>query len=65
MAWTSTNQDEEITKLFSVNAALDPILFAGSEHNETAISKFVKSIEATITVPPDDINDLWCQEPMF
>ena len=29
-----------MTKLASVNAALDPILFADSLHNEAVISKF-------------------------
>ena len=36
----TTSQDEEITKLVSVNSALDSILFVATEHNETAISTF-------------------------
>ena len=61
----STSQDEEITKLISVNAVLDLTLFAGAVHNEAAISTFEKSIEATSALPLDDIDDLWCQEHMF
>ena len=48
-----------------MNDALGPILFPGAEHNETAIFKFENSVEATIALPPDDIHDLWYQEPMF
>ena len=62
MACMSTSQYEEITKLVSVDAALDPILFAGDVHNESAISKFEKSIEAAVALPPYNIHDLWCQE---
>ena len=61
----STSQNEEITKLVSVNAALDPILSADAVHNEATISKFKMSIEATSALTPEDIDDLWCDEPMF
>ena len=61
----STSQDEEITKLVSVNAALDSILFVSTKHNESPISTFETSIEANIALPPDNIHYLWCQELMF
>ena len=65
MPWMSTSQDEKITKLVSGNAALDSILFVATEHNETAIYTFETSIESTIALTPDNIQDLWCQELMF
>ena len=59
------SQDELLTKLASVNAALDPILSANAVQNEAAISKFQMSIGATSVFPADNINDLWCEEPMY
>ena len=52
-------------KIASVNAALDPILFADAVRNEAAISKFKMSIGATSALPSDDIDDLCCDEPMY
>ena len=59
-----TSQDEVRTKLTSVNAALDPILFADAVHNEAAIFKFKMSIRSTSALPPDDTDDLRCDEPV-
>ena len=53
----STSQDEVITKLVSVNAALDSILFVGDEHNETAVPTFEKSIKLLLLCEPDNIHN--------
>ena len=60
----ATSQEEVKTKLVSVNAALDPILFADAVHNEAAISKFKMLIGTTSALPPDNIDDIWCNERM-
>ena len=65
MAWMSISQDKEITKLVSVNAALDPILFDDAVYNEADTSKFKISIEAISAFIPDDIDDIWCEGLIF
>ena len=57
-------QDEVMTKLSSVNAALDLILFADKVYNEAVLSKFKMSIGATRAIPPDETDNLWCDEAM-
>ena len=47
-----------------MNAVLDPILFAEAVHNEAAISKFKMLIGSTSALPPDEVDDLWCDEPL-
>ena len=51
-------------KLALVNAVLDPVLFAKAVHNEAAISKFKMSIGSTSALPPDEVDDLWYDEPL-
>ena len=53
----SISYDEEIAKFVSVNAALDSILFVGDEHNETAISKYEKSMKLLLLRQPNNIHD--------
>ena len=48
------SQDEFRTKLASVNAALDPILFAEAVHNKSAISKLKISNGSSSALPPDE-----------
>ena len=60
----AASEDEVRTKLASVNAALDPILFTEAVHNEAAISKFKMPIGNTSALPPDEVDDLWCDEPL-
>ena len=59
-----STQDEVMTKLTSVNPALDLILFADTGHNEAVLSKFNMSIGDISTVPPDDKDYLLYDEPM-
>ena len=58
------SEDEVRTKLASVNAALDPISFTEAVHNEAAISKFKMSIGSTTALPPEEPDNLWCDEPL-
>ena len=53
----SIGQDEEIATFVSVNAALDSILVVGDEHNETAISKYEKSMKLLLLSQLDNIHD--------
>ena len=60
----SEGEDEVITNLALVNLVLDPVLFAEAVHNEEAISKFKMSIGSTSALSPDEVDDLWCDEPL-
>ena len=60
----AASEDEVRTKLASVNAALDPILFTEAVHNEAAISKFEMSIGSSSALPPDVVDNLWCDKPL-
>ena len=58
-------QDQVGTILSSVSNTLDPVYFADALVNNAAASHLKMSVGATSALPPDDDDNLWCDEPCF
>ena len=57
-------QDQVGTILSSVSNTLDPVTFADALVNDAAASMMKMSIGSTTAQPPDEIDDLWGDEPL-
>ena len=56
-------QDQVGTVLSSVSNTLDPVTFADALVNDAAASMMKMSIGSTTAQPPDEVDDLWGDEP--